>query len=808
MSALPLKFSMPKALSEPVKKALYFYPDVLDYDFNQEQYKTAWQMLKREKGGYLAVERGQLVRVSWFRYQFERFKGWFYFDNECHWAKVQMAAQKLAYFGYLNGFNQNGVLDVISDWDVKFQPTQLFTNECKKPRSKSSSTILQDLLVTFYKTNSLHLNRLQTQRDLQLAQSDDFRFGDTYYRSKDFVPMFNLDVQNEVLIQHVCNGISKNNYVFYAEKTLENSVFRTECINFRLSEIQKQYIRCNEMVKQQSSSQSLSTRVSNIISLSFNRSKLPPLDLLEKLHNEVVALGKLDVGCKRRHIQFFINLKLDLIEQQPTQKITHYRAFYQLISEDCPPPTCYEYMRDYFLEQDGFNILDLQSDFVQKWGEYLFSVPMDSAFENKYRYQLAQIRPDLILEDSLPRYIDRCLAVPDYSLAMKLIERLFACNTKNIRVFSYLDRCESLQTLLVQNSSLSKAYAVNMLEPSTRFSSSIFSAKKRHYQAAVLHSDIFYQEAAPHFFRDYVQEERWTEASALLERRQAAGLPLKNIAVEDRKKFADHLIDEGEDFYNSGKGYLANDLSKAEQLYRDSLAKMERAAQVESDEKYLYQVKVHRRLLAQVLIKQNKLQDALKILESIESIACSETDDYFAECYIGALEKRIAVLHNACLGAKFGDYISASKEHKDSCQESLDELLSRIDRVIKLREEYDLDEKKGEQLAALYFLKAECIDYFQLQGDAIFCYRTACELMPKQPFYHLRLAETLTAFDSGEADESRDRGIALLANCGINAHNFRYWFDERWSKETDKIFKVSIPAIPKEPEAESYFSFH
>ena len=116
--AIQLRFYLPYFLSNSIKNALYFYPDDLYYQLSKTQYQREWVKLGQGKGGFLIVQQGQLNRVGWLHYGFEHVKGWLGFNHACQPEKIRMAAQKLAYYGYLKGFNEGPTLDVIHGWDL------------------------------------------------------------------------------------------------------------------------------------------------------------------------------------------------------------------------------------------------------------------------------------------------------------------------------------------------------------------------------------------------------------------------------------------------------------------------------------------------------------------------------------------------------------------------------------------------------------------------------------------------------------------------------------------------------------------
>jgi hypothetical protein len=202
---VPVSFELPHYWRPSPIDSLYFYPDIFEHRFTtQQQYQETWGRLAPVHGGYLIVQNGHLNRVNWFRQAYEHVKGLFGYDNNCQPAKIKMTAMKLAYVGYLNGYNLDNTLDVINQWGQQHRLEESFITDCKKGRANATSVALQEQLVRFYGGHRRPLNALKPlPASLPKPTDTNFIFGETYFISGHSDLVFNLDVQNEVLINRL-----------------------------------------------------------------------------------------------------------------------------------------------------------------------------------------------------------------------------------------------------------------------------------------------------------------------------------------------------------------------------------------------------------------------------------------------------------------------------------------------------------------------------------------------------------------------------------------------------------------------------
>ena len=835
--AAPLRFHLPTVSNINERNALYFYPDVLDYQFNRRQYQGAWAKLHQERGGYLIVKHGQLDSVGWLRYSFERVKGWFGFSNNCLPTKVKMAAQKLAYFGYLNEFNQGTVLDVISGWAHQYQPEQAFIERCKKNRNIDDSSHLQEQLIAFYQEHAQQLDAVNNNH----VSSHRFKFGTTYATHGHYIDMLHIDVQDEGLINMYLPSMANGN------DTLAGSTCRRLYVNRKLREIDK--ILC-EFEKKSAEASGLLGRVWRHMYQQPKQESLALANLNQEADIVLALWPELEVDYAniliRLKLAFGCQLKEDIRLKQgfghhltdecsPSRMKSVYQDAYRMMNKYCNSVSSFQYLQNYFIDDEGFALCDVDSPLIKSWGEHLFQtvLPKSSSSEKNhlYTYRIAQIRPDLIPSESLETYINSCLKEHDYVLAFKFISRL--SETKIDIAAQYLcDNRANLHAFVTQdNPLLSKAYSKKLVAqrntPVARVVSFFSSATDdSEYEVAVSkHPSVEYCEAAPYYLRKYVKENNWEKARALLINREKDGLEMLDLPIDAITLLAKHYTDEGDRLYGEGRLLREeNHDEEAVKRYSDSLSMMEVAEQVMPSDEHRHNLNVHRRLLAGIIIDRKPLtienvDKALTYLEDIEKTLCIKKDEFLEKVYINALEHRVNFLYEACLGAAYGEFDRATDDHIMRCKKSLSALPKSLNKLISLREDYnDAVGEKGvnrTRLAALHFLKAEFIFYFKVgledatlrDQKAYFHYEKACAIEPNQSFYHLCYSRNLPYEQTELASKVKTTGRSLLEQCGATYEQFNAWFEERWQRADERIDNIDLPKLAVIPTSRSWWLF-
>lgn len=123
-----------------------YFPDILPYLYNRNEFKFHWRSLVEAK--YIYSNGVEVRPASWFRYVFEAIKGFFGLTNHCQPQKVTLGLMKFAYYGYVHGFNQT------LQNPVHYPMPELYTQTVSQKRTSSVSKQLQNQLTTYYVDNA------------------------------------------------------------------------------------------------------------------------------------------------------------------------------------------------------------------------------------------------------------------------------------------------------------------------------------------------------------------------------------------------------------------------------------------------------------------------------------------------------------------------------------------------------------------------------------------------------------------------------------------------------------------------------
>lgn len=799
-----LKFGLLNAWDKNVRPAIYFYPDVFDYQLDQVTYNATWLRLNKDNGRYLMAKNGQLSRVSWFRYAVESFLGWLGFSNDCHPIKVKMSAQKLLYFGYLNGLNAAAPLQVMNEWDTDCQPDAPYIDQCKTARSDKTSAALQNQLVTLYQTNTLALDAHRKSEPILTISPEEsgFIFGSSYAEYGNIVSMAQLDPQNTLLLKQYIAEIP------HGEDTLPQSTARRLYVNHTVNLIHQQFDQ-----------------------LSFgyeNTHTLKPR--LELFHQSAEAALLLAPELISDHFNTLIKLKMAYAESltgltERLKKKELCDAAYHQITQLTDDKQIFAYLTHYFLSSASFETLDRQAELIKHWAEYLYKTELKNATnletKNLCLYRIAQIRADLIpeSESSLTAFIDSCLQLKDLELAFNLIDRLSRCAMQ--RALKYIgDNHDRLYPYLKSQKetapSLSKAYAIKLVNDvkSQGFIRRLFSSNPKKYydEAVVLDPEIALNEAAVYFFDHYIHDQQWDHAYEQLQARRSKNIRDSALPTHLLQQLSQHFGEEGARLHQEGWDLREkNNFQAAEILYQRSLAMFEKSASVVDNEQTLLELNAQRRRLANLIVDGDlfrtcltleRVNEALDLIQLIiqSSQDCNQ-DCYFAETYACVLEQHIQLLHRACLGAPDGDYV-AKKPYKTQCMPLVERIMDSLDKIITLLEgPYGRTQPNIQtKLAHYHFLKAEFIDFFLFNEDKSECthYAKAVALVPNQPFYHMRYSNALLYYHlNEESDKELTMGRTLLTACGYTSVDYNNWHVERWKMTEDRVYQIEIPEPPR-----------
>ncbi|MFJ1267499.1 hypothetical protein ACD661_02890 [Legionella lytica] len=168
---------------------LVYYPDILPFQHNKAQYFQHWSSLATSK--YIYTNGYVIEPTNWFMYAFQSFKGWLGLDNHCQKEKIQFSLEKLAYYGYLQGYDQS-VARQMNHYSLPADYLDLVDTNIQ-PKNRKTTNIIQLRLIQDY-------NSLVAQFSSDYLTTS-YAFGQKLYKLNlpEEIPL--LDPQNEGLIE-------------------------------------------------------------------------------------------------------------------------------------------------------------------------------------------------------------------------------------------------------------------------------------------------------------------------------------------------------------------------------------------------------------------------------------------------------------------------------------------------------------------------------------------------------------------------------------------------------------------------------
>lgn len=189
------------------KKGIVHLPDFIIYHFDEVEYQLFWRVIMSTPRHKLYTDGFNVFRVNWFWQMFESFKGWLGFVNHCHPERIEMTLAKIAYAGYLKGFQSKELNESTTQFPVSLRFIKLINSK----RTNETSKELQQLLMEYF------INHVTAFPEL----SDTFRmghpFGQTLINEYLAYLVPSLDPQDSRLIKEAIHQI--NYYVQWVCKT-------------------------------------------------------------------------------------------------------------------------------------------------------------------------------------------------------------------------------------------------------------------------------------------------------------------------------------------------------------------------------------------------------------------------------------------------------------------------------------------------------------------------------------------------------------------------------------------------------------
>ncbi|WP_133135123.1 hypothetical protein [Legionella rowbothamii] len=154
---------------------LVYYPDIIPFQHNEAQYSQHWNLLTKSK--YIYTNGYVIEPTNWFMYAFQSFKGWLGLNNHCQTEKVQFSLEKLAYYGYLRGYDQSPARKM-HYYPIPTDYLDLVDTNIKAKKQKTTHSLQQRLILDYnnlvapYTSEYLYAHYVfgQTLEELNLSE--------------------------------------------------------------------------------------------------------------------------------------------------------------------------------------------------------------------------------------------------------------------------------------------------------------------------------------------------------------------------------------------------------------------------------------------------------------------------------------------------------------------------------------------------------------------------------------------------------------------------------------------------------------
>ncbi len=598
----------------------WMYPDVFNFKLIKEEYQQHWSMLKSSIH-YLVTKDMLLKSVNWNMHTWKQIKaGVGYAEDHCHPVRIQMAMQKLLYFGYLNGFNHMKTVNLSPEF-LKVYPLSVdFLTACQQPRNNNSSSVLQDALITFYNENSAVLRGWNHAMPLKVEHS----FGDSYLTGDSLETFARLDPQNPTL--DACQDLS-------IKHTLPGSVLRELLIEEKMKKL------INNMDEMQNKT------VENDYKLA-----------LAALYRDTEILLVFRPSLLDENSSFFVRLYFLMAEQTPfDNEADYYNKAYAIIKK-LDNDLAFPYLKKYFLNNDSaYSVIEKNDELLSNWLKHMYAevVTYPKNMDNRtIGYRILTDKPTLIEDQDLTVYIDMALLKNANAQAIKLIERLYLIN--HGLAFQYLNDNLELVQMLPDDNELRRSFAEKVASQPT-FTMNVFKLYNEpfrlfaHTKSTVLglakrldpsiedHSET----AASFRFAEQVRKLEWDSAWKNFADRQQKNLPVSEFKQQDKAALAKYFCTQATVYSEKADQFksMPEGLVEAGKNYYQSIDVLISAIKLHDTQECRFKLNRHCRLLMDVLLSQqpkskNNYNETVELLTLIQDNPCKEKDQDLARTLV------------------------------------------------------------------------------------------------------------------------------------------------------------------------------
>lgn len=218
------QFKIPKKkLDELLKIEAVHSPDFIIYDFQEDNYRTFWEQAKNHSRDKFTTNGLAIAPISETFRKLESFLSYFSGSYYCQINRTEMVLAKIAYHGYLKGFNKK------TDWQLTTKLPLIskeFSERILNPREDKNTEALQKILMDYAKTHIKYFY------DFSKYVKNDYHFGFALTNNDlfEFVP--SIDLQNTKF------ALSVADYILRFDKKVEKPA------HFSTSIFQEIYAQC------------------------------------------------------------------------------------------------------------------------------------------------------------------------------------------------------------------------------------------------------------------------------------------------------------------------------------------------------------------------------------------------------------------------------------------------------------------------------------------------------------------------------------------------------------------------------------
>lgn len=760
-----------KSIPPRLRAAIKCFPDFLSYDLDYKTYRETWfSLLRPKRSRYIYANGLEVRRAGIFRYAFETVKGWFGFTNHCAKDIVQLSLRKLAYYGYVRGYNEASTFENLEQLHKDYQLPATFKESILSERCDERSARLQKSLVAYYRKHSHSLPKIEEDYVHQYfgsvlisPKSANYFFGYTYDYFGLYKSLVNIDPQDERAIYPLL--LNSNEGDFF--KPIKGSKFHHRYVRHLVGKIK---------------SNVHAWQITNLFLDSYRvayESALAALALSPEVENDNPEIF---IKCYLRK-KDYINAARVLVRLSPSTALTIAQLHFNTV--------------------ETIQYIDSQSELAKQYADYLADEclsHLDAYFNhNNKAIEFARLAETLDASVCIraPHVFIRCAFLQsDFHKAARLINELSekdaACGIAYVK--KYFGNDLAKLSLLDMSSAVGRAYRKELNAASAvSFSMfSLFGSAESVDEDLDIIALLDAKEPLDAFHR-FVREKAWSKAYQLFIKHRKLSFNESSLIALSQALRVNGEGEKAKALAFEQKQYFR----QAEACYRDGLVFLRQAHSVIASPEHQAAIDKLSISLANVIVSGDislgkaTLARTETALDYLVHVRKDLRDGVWKDTIASVIALRIQLLKEKCLVAASDEYALASKATTQKTKITVAKMKTSLMMLIDLlKTKPNLSDKEARLLADSYFRLAELANFFELEMETTELYRKAYQFSPNNAFYALTYAEQLADVHL-KHDDIRDRGIELLHELGLSAMDFLHWHEERWQPRENRIYKMA-----------------